>query len=224
MAAALLGAAGQRVDVIALVRGGGARTDLATFDHELVARTIASLDVPVLTGIGHEIDTSVADVVAHTAHKTPTACATAVVELALTAAARVELAWRDVAAVAERLTAVEADRLTARSARATRGVRARLRVRTTARRRVGRIRGRAPTPSSGRAARSSAAPAGPGSTRAHLRVHDRSLEVLAGARARWPPRPCAGPRSACDDWHPPVRARSGPGAGPRLVDHPHHDR
>jgi exodeoxyribonuclease VII large subunit len=44
-----------------------------------VARTIAALDVPVLTGIGHEVDRSVADEVAHTAHKTPTACAAAIV-------------------------------------------------------------------------------------------------------------------------------------------------
>ena len=55
-------------------------------DHEAllegvqaVARTIAALDVPVLTGIGHEVDRSVADEVAHTAHKTPTACAAAIV-------------------------------------------------------------------------------------------------------------------------------------------------
>src|SRR5262249_31546231 len=44
------------VDVIALVRGGGSRTDLATFDTEVVARAIAGLPVPVLTGLGHEID------------------------------------------------------------------------------------------------------------------------------------------------------------------------
>ena len=62
-------------DVVLLVRGGGARTDLATFDSERVARAVANLAVPVFTGIGHEIDTSVADEVAHTAYKTPTACA-----------------------------------------------------------------------------------------------------------------------------------------------------
>ena len=53
--------------------------DLATFDAEVVARTIAALDIPVFTGIGHEIDRSVADEVAHTAFKTPTACAAAIV-------------------------------------------------------------------------------------------------------------------------------------------------
>jgi exodeoxyribonuclease VII large subunit len=80
VAAALRAAAGRHVDVIALVRGGGARTDLATFDNEEIVRTIAGLDVPVWTGIGHEIDTALADQVAHTAFKTPTACAAALVE------------------------------------------------------------------------------------------------------------------------------------------------
>lgn len=69
----------EKVDVILLVRGGGARTDLAAFDSELIARTIAASPVPVLTGIGHEVDRSIADEVAHAAHKTPTAAAAAVV-------------------------------------------------------------------------------------------------------------------------------------------------
>jgi exodeoxyribonuclease VII large subunit len=68
-----------QAEVIALVRGGGGRTDLATFDSEAIARTIATLRVPVHTGIGHETDRSVADEVAHDAHKTPTACAAALV-------------------------------------------------------------------------------------------------------------------------------------------------
>jgi exodeoxyribonuclease VII large subunit len=63
------------LDVIVLARGGGARADLAPFDTDLVARAIASMAVPVITGVGHEIDRSVADEVAHTACKTPTACA-----------------------------------------------------------------------------------------------------------------------------------------------------
>jgi exodeoxyribonuclease VII large subunit len=68
------------VDVICLVRGGGARTDLAAFDGEELARTVAGLDVPVLTGIGHETDTSVADEVAWQRHVTPTACAAFLIE------------------------------------------------------------------------------------------------------------------------------------------------
>jgi exodeoxyribonuclease VII large subunit len=67
------------VDVIAVVRGGGATTDLAAFDHELIARAIALAPVPVFTGIGHEIDRNVAGEVAHTDFKTPTATAAALV-------------------------------------------------------------------------------------------------------------------------------------------------
>ncbi len=76
-----LAARGAALDVVCVVRGGGARTELATFDSEGIARAIAAMPVPVFTGIGHEIDTTVADVVAHQAHKTPTACAGALVAI-----------------------------------------------------------------------------------------------------------------------------------------------
>lgn len=61
------------VDMIALVRGGGSRLDLAVFDTETVARAITTAKVPVLTGIGHEMDRSVADEAAAVAEKTPSA-------------------------------------------------------------------------------------------------------------------------------------------------------
>jgi len=67
-----------QIDVIAIVRGGGAQTDLAAFDSEEIALAIAQCPVPVMTGIGHEIDLSIADLVARS-HKTPTACAAALV-------------------------------------------------------------------------------------------------------------------------------------------------
>jgi exodeoxyribonuclease VII large subunit len=180
VAAALLSVAAARVDVIALVRGGGARTDLATFDHELVARTIASLGTPVLTGIGHETDTSVADAVAHGALKTPTACAGALVELALTAAGRVELAWRDIAVLAERRVTDESSRLAGRALHAARAVRSRLAIedhRTDAA--AVTIRRAAPAAlvrSAGAVERR--AGRAEGSARAHLRVHARSLDLL----------------------------------------------
>ncbi len=68
------------VDVIAVVRGGGARTDLAAFDRPGIARAIAAMPVPVLTGIGHETDSSIADLVAHRSFKTPTAVAAELVD------------------------------------------------------------------------------------------------------------------------------------------------
>jgi exodeoxyribonuclease VII large subunit len=63
------------LDVIVLIRGGGSRSDLAAFDSEPIARAIAASPLPVLTGIGHEIDRSVADELSHRAFKTPTATA-----------------------------------------------------------------------------------------------------------------------------------------------------
>ncbi len=62
-------------DAVVIIRGGGAKLDLAAFDGGELCRTIAYFPLPVLTGIGHEIDTTVADLVAHTALKTPTAVA-----------------------------------------------------------------------------------------------------------------------------------------------------
>ena len=67
-------------DVIAIIRGGGSTSDLLSFDSESLARAIANSSIPIFTGIGHEIDQSVADVVAHTSYKTPTACAVGLVE------------------------------------------------------------------------------------------------------------------------------------------------
>jgi exodeoxyribonuclease VII large subunit len=75
LADAVRGVIAAGVDAVLVVRGGGARTDLAAFDGETLARTIATAPVPVLTGIGHEVDTSVADAVAWARFVTPTACA-----------------------------------------------------------------------------------------------------------------------------------------------------
>ncbi len=75
MATVLAQAATTDLDVIAIVRGGGAKTDLAAFDAESIARAIASSALPVVTGIGHETDDAVADRVAHRSFKTPTAVA-----------------------------------------------------------------------------------------------------------------------------------------------------
>jgi len=96
IAAALATAARARAELILLVRGGGARTDLAAFDEELVARAIARCPVPVWTGVGHEIDRTVADDVAHTAWKTPTAGAAAVGERAVAGRRRIDELWHDI--------------------------------------------------------------------------------------------------------------------------------
>jgi exodeoxyribonuclease VII large subunit len=78
------------LDVVAMIRGGGARTDLATFDNRDLALAIASSKTPVVVGVGHEIDSSVADEVAARSMKTPTACASYLVGTVVEFATRVE--------------------------------------------------------------------------------------------------------------------------------------
>jgi len=126
------------VDVVVVIRGGGAKTDLAAFDHERVARAIARCPRPVVVGVGHEVDRSVADEVANTSAKTPTAAAALLVEavegfaadldqaasrLITLATNRLDLAARRLAAsgnqllvAAETATAVQAARLDAAAA------------------------------------------------------------------------------------------------------------
>ena len=62
-------------DVVVIIRGGGATSDLSGFDTYLLAASCAQFPLPVITGIGHERDDTVLDSVAHTRVKTPTAAA-----------------------------------------------------------------------------------------------------------------------------------------------------
>ena len=62
-------------DCVVIIRGGGSRLDLSAFDIPSVCEAVAKCPIPVLTGIGHDIDQTVMDMVAHTALKTPTAVA-----------------------------------------------------------------------------------------------------------------------------------------------------
>ena len=64
-----------RAQLLILARGGGASEDLACFNDELVVRAIAKCSIPVLTGIGHQRDESLADLVADKCAHTPTAAA-----------------------------------------------------------------------------------------------------------------------------------------------------
>lgn len=64
-----------RFDLVLILRGGGAQVDLDCFDTYDLANHIAQFPLPVITGIGHERDETIADLVAHTSVKTPTAAA-----------------------------------------------------------------------------------------------------------------------------------------------------
>jgi exodeoxyribonuclease VII large subunit len=75
------------LDVVCIIRGGGAKTDLVFFDSYALCREAALFPLPVITGIGHEIDESLLDRVAHTHLITPTDCANFLIE-------RADLAWQ----------------------------------------------------------------------------------------------------------------------------------
>ncbi len=62
-------------DCAVIIRGGGAKVDLGGFDDLSIGESIAHAKLPVISGIGHEVDETVADIVAHTSLKTPTAAA-----------------------------------------------------------------------------------------------------------------------------------------------------
>jgi len=66
--------------IIAIIRGGGSKLDLSGFDNYNIAFEIATSPLPVLTGIGHDIDMSVSDIVANTVLKTPTAVADYIID------------------------------------------------------------------------------------------------------------------------------------------------
>lgn len=80
----------EQYDVVVIIRGGGSASDLSCFNSYRLCSYVAQFPLPVLTGIGHDKDTSVADMVAHTPLKTPTAVAAWLTERM----ARIE-AWLD---------------------------------------------------------------------------------------------------------------------------------
>ncbi|MBB5440752.1 exodeoxyribonuclease VII large subunit [Pedobacter sp. AK017] len=66
---------GKPYDTLVIIRGGGAQTDFLIFDNYELSRAIAKFPVPVITGIGHQKNETIADLMAHTATKTPTKAA-----------------------------------------------------------------------------------------------------------------------------------------------------
>ena len=102
-------------DVVIIIRGGGAVSELSCFDSYNLAYNIANFPLPVITGIGHERDDTVADVVAHTKVKTPTAAAEFIISRVFdTAQALESLARRMGDAITGRMNAetVRLERLT----------------------------------------------------------------------------------------------------------------
>lgn len=65
----------ENFDCVVIIRGGGATSDMSGFDSLLLAENVANFPLPIITGIGHDRDECVLDMVAHTRVKTPTAAA-----------------------------------------------------------------------------------------------------------------------------------------------------
>ena len=93
-------------DVVIIIRGGGAVSELSCFDSYNLAFNIANFPLPVITGIGHERDDTVADVVAHTKVKTPTAAAEVIINRVFDTASELENLTRRMSdAISEKMNA-----------------------------------------------------------------------------------------------------------------------
>ncbi len=90
-------------DLVIIIRGGGSQVDLSCFDNYTLAAEVARFPLPVITGIGHERDDTVVDMVAHTKKKTPTAVAEFVISGARMFEENVQKLERTLARSTERL-------------------------------------------------------------------------------------------------------------------------
>ena len=77
-------------DLVVIIRGGGASTDLGCFDDYILASHCAQFPLPIITGIGHTRDVSVVDMVVHTSVKTPTAAAEWLIDCVAVQVAKVD--------------------------------------------------------------------------------------------------------------------------------------
>lgn len=93
----------EEFDAVAIIRGGGSTSDLALFDSYIIASHVAQFPLPIISGIGHDKDISIVDMVAHTMCKTPTAVATHFVERVDALMQHLESLTADIRTHAERI-------------------------------------------------------------------------------------------------------------------------
>ena len=111
----------EEFDCVVIIRGGGATSDMAGFDTLELAENVANFPLPVITGIGHERDECVLDIVSHTRVKTPTAAAALLVDNLHAVDNRIDEARQRLAALTASILESEKKRL----ARITEGIPAR---------------------------------------------------------------------------------------------------
>lgn len=70
----------QKFDIVVIVRGGGSQLDFGSFDTYALAKAVAQFETPIITGIGHERNISISDLMSHTSVKTPTKAASFIIE------------------------------------------------------------------------------------------------------------------------------------------------
>ena len=98
-------------DVVVIIRGGGATSDLSCFDTYDLANNCAQFPLPVVTGIGHQRDDTLLDIVAHTRVKTPTAAAELLIHTMLVQAEKIEILRRAIPDTVSRRIADERRRV-----------------------------------------------------------------------------------------------------------------
>jgi len=98
-------------DLIVLIRGGGSKMDLDCFDDYHLGKAIANTSLPVLTGIGHERDETIADLVAHTKLKTPTAVAEFIIQGFIQFESHLQTSFRKIGILARNLIEKQNDSL-----------------------------------------------------------------------------------------------------------------
>lgn len=98
-------------DCLVIIRGGGATADMSGFDTLALAENVANFPLPIITGIGHDRDESILDMVSHSRVKTPTAAAQLLVDHLLLVLRRIEQAEQRITNYAQNLIDIQKARL-----------------------------------------------------------------------------------------------------------------
>lgn len=101
----------EEFDCVVIIRGGGATADMSGFDTLLLAENVAQFPLPIITGIGHDRDESILDMVSHQRVKTPTAAAQLLIDHLYAVLRRTELAEEAIAYAARAKMEAERQRL-----------------------------------------------------------------------------------------------------------------